>query len=162
MYSRDTRRLEFYIWARWTTMSRRVFYILPFEDAIPCASPQVFLDNPASSFGFYTTTTHSGLRLFLTLKLRWRFLPQEVGFGLPLLDDLTSTRTLGVLQSCFARSDLIGVHRWNLPVSSTMSSWFSPVLRWPPRLYTYLIILHRMVPSLVSIVSAYVWFRFVD
>lgn len=70
---------------QWYTKSRVLYWIcgqgdvsecfvLPFQDAIPRASPYDFSDNPASSFDLHTTSVRSGFRPFIML-IRWRFLP---------------------------------------------------------------------------------------
>ena len=42
-------------------------FVLPFQDAIPRASPYDFSDNPASSFDLHTTSVRSGFRPFIML-----------------------------------------------------------------------------------------------
>jgi hypothetical protein len=108
--SSDTRRLEFYTLARWTTMSRRVFYS-PFWRRNSMRIAPVFFGQPCLFLRF--------LYYYYSLRSqafdRWRFLPQvRFGFALLRLFDFR----LDVLQSCFAYSDLIGVYRyrWSLPV----------------------------------------------
>jgi hypothetical protein len=130
--SSDTRRLEFYTLARWTTMSRRVFYS-PFWRRNSMRIAPVFFGQPCLFLRF--------LYYYYSLRSqafdRWRFLPQvRFGFALLRLFDFR----LGVLQSCFAD--------WCLPLPLPLpcllrchlDSWFSPVLRRPPRLHLYIFV----------------------
>lgn len=116
--------------------------------------PRFFLDNPA--FSSVSITTRSGLRLFT-----WRFdddsSPKfQLILDVPFSDDLTSA--LGVLQSCFPQSDLIGIYRWSLPVFYVVILIFSCATLSSAPTPTWFI----LVPTFASFVSTYLWFRSVD
>ncbi len=147
-------RLEFYMWARWTTMSRRVFYSYsPFSRRNSMRIALVsFLDNPAFSFGFYATTTRSGLSGFRSMEIAspssvWLCPSQMIWLPLRcstiLLCSIGSDQCLPLEPPCLLRCHLDFLRCYHADL----------------RAYTYLIILIR---TFASIVSAHLWFRSVD
>lgn len=110
------------MWARWTTISRRVFYS-PFSRRNSMRIALVFFGQPCFFLRF--------LYYYYSLRSqafdRWRFLPQVRWFDF----------RLGVLQSCLAHSDLIGVYRncWSIPVFYVVILISSGATTPPPRLH---------------------------
>lgn len=107
----DTRRVEFCLWARWTTMMSQsvLFSLLKTQfhahRLCYCGQPYLFL--------WFIYYVHSGLRLF-SMMIRWQLLPQVKFRMCPSPDD--SRLPFGDIQSCFAQPRITGVHLWSLPV----------------------------------------------
>lgn len=130
---------------QWYTKSRVLFVgkvnyndvsecsILPFEDAIPRASP-ILVDNPTSSFDFYTTFTQvSGFSL-------WWF----DGSSFPSPSQVSDVpfcrwfdfRSVTYNLALFSRGLLVST--FGVSMSSTLSSRYSPVLFRPDCPCSYL------------------------
>jgi hypothetical protein len=90
----DTRRVEFCLWARWTTMmSQSILFSLlkthfHAHRLCYCGQPYLFL-----RFTYYV---HSGLELF-SMRITWQLLPQVKFRMCPSPDDSTSVRWRTIL-----------------------------------------------------------------
>ena len=108
-----------------TTMSQSALFSL-LKTQFHAHRPMIF----RTTLSFPSIYIHLPL-VQVSVYLEWRF----VGGSFPRYIKLFRIRLpWGDLQSCFVFNRIWSVSTVGVSLSSTLSYWFSPMLRWPPRL----------------------------